>query len=420
VFAYRRILNPETAASYASMLYVIKGAKDYNTGKAGVEGLGVKALNDRTLQITLEHPTSYFLSMLHHYTFNPLPQHVVEKYGKAWSKPENIVTNGAYKIVEWKPQSYVKATRNEYYYNNANTKIDNVIYYTQEDRAAILKRFRSSEIDVADDFASDQYEWIVDNLKGQYDVSPYMGIYYFAINTKDKTMSNPKVREAINLAIDRDFITAKVLKSGEVPAYSFIPTGVKNYKPVELSFKNMSMDERKAKAKSLLAEAGYNASNPLSLEIAYNTSENHKKVSIAIANMLKDIGINYTLTNKEVAVHYKDMQQGNYQMGRAGWIADYDDPASFLYIGETGVGNNYAKFSNKQYDADFAKAKTLSNESARNNFYQAAERILLDSSSYIPIYYYVSHNLVSNRIEGFIPNVSNTHPAKYISFKEVK
>ncbi|MCL2566733.1 MAG: peptide ABC transporter substrate-binding protein [Alphaproteobacteria bacterium] len=419
-FAYKRILNPETASSYASMLYVIKGAKDYNTGKAGVEGLGVKAIDDKTLQITLEHPTSYFISMLHHYTFSPLPKHAVEKYGKEWSKPGNMVSNGAYKLVEWKPQSYVKAARNEFYYNNANTKIDNVVYYTQEDRAAILKRFRSNEIDIADDFASDQYEWIAANLPGQYDVSPYMGIYYFAINMKDKIMSNPKVREAINLAIDREFITSKVLKSGEIPATSFVPIGVKNYKPAEFSFKNMSKEERIAKAKQLLLDAGYNEQNPLSVEISYNTSENHKKVSIAVANMLKDIGINYTLTNKEVAVHYKDMQNGNFQIGRAGWIADYDDPASFLYIGETGVGNNYAKFSSKQYDDDFAKAKTLSSEAARNEFYKAAERILLDSAAYIPIYYYVSHNLVSNRIEGFIPNVSNTHPAKYISFKEVK
>lgn len=419
VYAYKRILNPNNSAPYADMLYIIKGAEGYNNGKLDAESLKVTALDDKTLIIELEYPASYFLSMLHHYTFFPIPKHTVEEYGNDWSSLGNIVTNGAYKITEW-DNTQIVATKNEFYYGSSEVKIENIIYCTEVDRDIILKKFRSKEIDIARDFDSSKYEWVLKNLSGQYDVFPYVGLYYFSINIKNRKLSDIRVREAINLSIDRDFITNKVLKSGEIPAYSIVPEGIKNYRPAELSFKSMSKTIRIEKAKHLLKEAGYSTSKPLEVEISYNTGEQNKKITIAVANMLKEVGINATISDTDIKNHYNNMQKGNYQIGRAGWISDYDDPLSFLYIGETGVLTNYAKFSNKHYDKLLEKAKKISKEAKRNEYYRQAEKELLESSSYIPIYYYVSKSLVSNRLQGFMSNITNIHPSKYIFFKETK
>lgn len=419
VYAYKRILNPENLTPYASILYIIKGAEGYNKGNLGEESLKVKAIDDKTLIIELEYPASYFLSMLHHYVFFPLPKHVVEAYGNNWSSIKNIVSNGAYKIVEWEPKSYLKAVKNEFYYGS-EAKIDSIVYYTQADREIVLKKFRSGDIDIARDFDSSQYEWIANNLAGEYDVFPYIGIYYFSINTKNKKLSDIRVRQAINLSIDREIITEKALKSGAVPAYSMVPHGIKNYRPAELSFKNMSKVARIEKAKELLKQAGYNKNNPLSIEISSNICEQQKKVLISVANMLKEVGIQSNITYIDTQSHYENMEKGKYEIGRVGWIADYDDPLSFLYLGESGVISNFTKFSNKEYDNLLKMAKKTPIEAKRNEYYKQAERILLDSYIYIPIYYYVSKNLISTKIQGFMPNIINIHPSKYIFFKKVK
>lgn len=415
-YGIKRILNPQTAAAYASLPYIIRGAQAYSEGKGSVDNVGIKALDDKTLQITLEYPAAYFMEMLTHYAFFPLPKHVVEKYGKEWSKPGHMVNNGAYQLVEWKPQSFVKAKKNPYFWDAKNTNIENVIYYTQEDRSAILKRYRAKEIDIVTDFSSDQYEWLMQNMKDQVESAPYLNIYYYSINitgSKNPALKDKRVRTALAMLIDREFITDKVLKSGEIPAYSFIPSGISGYKPSQVDWVKLDKKARVAKAKELLKATGYDANHPLSLEIAYNTAENHKKIAIAIANMWQSAGIKTTSYNTEVAVHYKNMQSLDYQIGRAGWVADYPEPSAFLYVGESGVGNNYAKFSNKKYDDYMKIAKSSSSKSLRYKYYQQAEAILLDEMPYIPLYYEVSKNIVSPRIEGWQNNTADIHLTRF-------
>ncbi len=420
VYSYRRILDPETAAPYSSILYIIKGAAEYNADKTKVHMLAVKALDTRTLEIHLNYPASYFVSMLTHYAFFPVPKHAIDKHGKAWTKAENIVSNGAYKLVDWKPQNYIKATKNDQFWDAPNTQIPNVIYYTQEDRSAVLKRFRAGEINIADDFSSDQYEWLKQNMAEEAIISPYMGIYYFSLNILSKdnpALGDPKVRNALSMAVDREFITEKISKSGEIPAYSFVPTGISGYSVAEVTWKSLSKDDRLKKAKELLKEAGFDKNNPLKLKISYNTSENHKKIVVAISSMWKDLGVEVTNINSEVAVHYKGLQDGDYQVGRAGWIADYEDPASFLYVAETGVTNNYARYSNKDFDRLFNAAKNTVDTKERNALYRQAEEIMLADMPYIPIYYYVSRSLVGKDIGGWHPNVANIHQSRFIYFK---
>jgi oligopeptide transport system substrate-binding protein len=308
VFSMQRILNPETAAEYASLLYIIEGAELVNKGEAKPESLAVTALDDRTLEIKLTGPAPYFLALLTHYTAYPVPRHVIEKVGKEWTKPENMVVNGPYKLVEWTPNTHVKLTRNDQYWDAASLALDNLTFYTQEDRAAVQKRFRAGEIDVAMDFASDQIDWLRKNLPEETRIAPYMGVYYYPINSSVEPFTDVRIRNALSMAINREAIVDKVLKTGELAAYSFVPPGVAYYdQPVEVDWKDVPFSERQATARALLAEAGYGPDNPLEFTLRYNTSENHKRIAVAVASMWKAIGVKAELFNSEVKVHYADL-----------------------------------------------------------------------------------------------------------------
>ncbi len=420
VYSYRRMLNPNSATSEASMLYIIKGAKEYNADETKVNNLAVRALESNVLEITLDYPAPYFLSLLVHYTYYPVPKHTIEKFAKEWTKPGNMVSNGAYKMVDRRVQNYVKAVKNDLFWDAGNTKINNVVYYTQEDRSTILKRFRANEIEWANDFASDQYEWLKENMKDEAIVSPALGIYFYTVHTasqKNPGLRDVRVRQALAMAVDRQFIVDKVVKTGEMPAYSFVPQGTAGYDIITFPWKDLSETDRLNKAKELLKEAGFDENNPLKLELSYSTSENHKKIVIALSDMWKKIGIESTNSNADTAVHFKNLQQGDYQIGRGGWYADFNDPATFLYLGQTGTSTNYSHYSNKEFDDLVYKAQRTIDNNERKKYYQQAEAIILRDLPYIPLYYYAYRNLVSKRISGWHTNLDGQHQTRFISFK---
>ena len=418
-YAFRRVLNPETAAEYASLLYIIKNAEAVNTGKLPVDQLGVKALDDKTLKIELVGPAPYFLSLLTHYTAYPLPAHVVEKYGKDWTKPEHMVSNGPYTLVEWLPNTHVKLAKNPKFYDAANVAIDEIIYYPQEDRAAVLKRFRAGEVDITRDFPSDQIDWLRKNLPEETRIAPYLGTYYYPINTAKAPFNDVRVRKALSMAVNREILTEKVLKTGEIPAYSFVPPGTANYgEPAYVDWKGLSFGERIRQAKALLAEAGFGPDNPLKFQLRYNTSENHKRIAIAVAQMWKQLGVQVELFNSEVKVHYADLKQGNFDVARAGWIADYNDAQNFLYLLETRTGaNNYGRYSNPEFDRLMMEAEKTADLKKRADLMRKAEALAMADQPIIPIYYYVSKNLVSKRVQGWQDAVNDIHRARWMTLK---
>jgi oligopeptide transport system substrate-binding protein len=418
VFALRRILDPAQAAEYASLLYTIKNAKPLNEGTMeGMDQLGVRALDPQTLEITLEGPTPYFIEQLTHYTAFPLPKHKVEELGDDWIKPGNIVGNGAYTVTEWLPNTHVKAEKNQAFYDADNVAIDTVYFYPAEERNAATKRFRAGEIDVQYDFASDQIDWLRENLPEETRIAPYLGIYYYAINTRKAPFDKQPLRQALAMAIDREAITDKILRTGEIPAYSFVPPGTGNYgAPAYVSWKDMPYEERVAKAKELMAEAGFGPDNPLKLTLRYNTSENHKKVAIAVAAMWKQLGIQTELFNAEVKVHYNDIQEGNFEVARAGWIADYNDAQNFLYLMDSATGVlNYAGFSNPDYDRLMAEAAQTKDLDARADLLRQAEAIAMEEMPNIPINYYVSKNLVAQAVKGWVDNTKDVHRTRWLT-----
>ena len=420
VFSLQRVLDPNTAAEYASLLYPIKNSEAANTGKAGLDTIGVKAIDDKTLEITLEAPTPYFLSQLTHYTAWPVPKHVIDKHGDAWTKKANIATNGAYVLDDYVPNTHVKLSRNPKFYDAANVKIDRIVYYPGEDRTAGLKRFRAGEVDVMTDFSSDQFSWMKENLAAETRIAPYLGIYYYPFNTRKPPFDDVRVRQALSMAIDREIIVDKVMGTGEIAAYSFVPPGVGNYgTPAYATWKGMTQADRVAKAIELLEQAGYSPGQPLEFVLRYNTSENHKRIAIAVSAMWKkSLGVKVELFNSEVKVHYADLKKADFQIARAGWIADYDDAQNFLYLLETRTGaNNYGGFSNPEFDRLMLAASKMVDLKARADLMRQAEAIVSSEQPIAPIYYYVSKQVVSTKVKGWVDNARDIHRARWLDLQ---
>ena len=420
-FAFRRLLAPETAAQYASILYTIKNAKHLNEATMDdMTNLGVKAVDDKTLEVTLEYPAPYFIEQLTHVTGYPVPKHKIEEVGEDWIKAGNLVSNGSYVFTEWVPNDHVTVVKNDAFYDADSVAIDQITFYPTEERNAGTKRYRAGELDIQYDFASEQIEWLNDNLPDETRVSPWLNTYYYTFNLEKPPFDNQAVREALAMAIDREAIVEKVLRTGEVPAYAMVPPGAGGYdQPGEVSWKDMDYDDRLAKAKELLDEAGYGPGNPLKFQLRYNTSEQHKKVAIAIAAMWKELGVQPELFNSEVKVHYNDLQEGNYEVARAGWAADFNDPQNFLFLMEGDTGPlNYARYDNADFNGLMNQSDVTTDPAERIKLMREAELIAMGQMPVIPIFYGVSKNLVSPRVQGYEDNVANVHPARFLSLAE--
>lgn len=420
VFAFQRLMDPENAADYAYLQYPIKNGEAINGGDITDLGeLGVKAIDDKTLEITLEQPTPYFIGALTHYTAYPVPQHVVEEHGADWVQLENIVTNGAYKPVEWVPGSHVTTTKNETYYDAANVSIEGAKFFTLEDESAALKRYRAGEFDILTEFPTDQFEWMQENLPGQAQVAPFAGLYYYVINSSMAPFDNADVRKALSMSINREVIGPQILGTGEIPAYSWVPPGMANYpNPAEVDWKDMPYGDKVAMAGELLAAAGYTQDSPLKLQLRYNTNENHKRIAVAIAAMWKAVGVEVELYNTETKVHYDELQDGVLEVARAGWLADYNDADNFLNLLKSGVNYNYGGWSNAEFDALINEANATVDVEARAAMLRQAEELALAETAAIPIYYYLARNVVSPKVKGFENNAFDIHRTRWLEIVE--
>lgn len=420
-FAFKRLFDPKEANEYAYLQYPIKNSAKIAAGEiTDFNELGVKALDDTTLEITLEAATPFFLQALTHYTAYPVPKHAIEKFGADWTKVENIVANGPFKIVEWVPGSFIRSVRNDSYYDAANVKIDEVTYNVTEDLAASLNRYRAGEFDIMTDFPSDQYELIKEQLPGQAHVVPFLGIYYYAMNQEKPEFQDIRVRQALTMAINRDVIGPDVLGTGELPAYGWVPLGTPNYEGEAYmpEWASLPYEEKVAKAAALMAEAGYTPENPLKIQLRYNTNDNHQRIAVAIGAMWKPIGVEIELFNAETAVHYDALRAGDFQIGRAGWLMDYPDASNTLDLLKTGVENNFGNFSNAEYDDLMAKASSEQDLVKRAELMHQAEKIAMDAFAAIPIYWYVSKNVVSPKITGFEDNAKDVHRHRWMTKSE--
>lgn len=418
VYSLRRIMMPETGAKYANILYPVKNAETINKGEAKPETLGVVALDDKTLEITLEQATPYFLELLTHQTGLPVHPASVEAHGTNFVKPENIVTNGAFTLAEFTPNDKLVAVKNANYHGADSVTIDKVIFYPIEDRASCVRRFEAGEIHSCSDLPTDQIAALRTKFGDQVHTPPYLGTYYYAFNMKKPPLDDARVRRALSLVVDREYIGEDIWGGTMVPAYSLVPPGINNYgEAVEADYKGKAMLDREDEALKLLGEAGFGPDKPLKLEIMYNTSENHKNTAIAIADMWKTIGVETTMVNRDLASHYAHLREkGDFDIARAGWIGDYSDPQNFLFLVESdNVGFNYANYANPEYDSLMDKAAAETDLEKRAEILREAETMFLRDLPFLPILYYSSHSLVSPKLSGWEDNLQNVHPTRLMS-----
>jgi oligopeptide transport system substrate-binding protein len=422
VYSFRRAVDPVTASPYSYILEPIVNAAEITGGKeADQTKLGVKAVDDYTVQVTLTAPTAHFLQLMRHNISFPVNKAVVEKFGKDWTRPENIVTNGPYKLADWKPQASLTMVKNPNFHDAASVKLDKIVYYPTEDISEEFKRFRAGELDVTNDVPSDQIATIKKDYAKEFHNEAYLGTYYYVINlTRDPLGKDVKLRKALALAIDRDLIVDKITQAGELPAYSWVPPGIPGYDQQALDFKSMKQSEREDLAKKLYQEAGYGPDKPLKLEILYNTSENHKKIAVAIQSMWKSVlGVDVTITNQEWKVYLDTRKQKNFDVARAAWIGDYVDPYTFLQMFLSTAGDqNDAGYNNKTYDDALAQAQKTVDQPARMKILQQSESTFLQDIPIIPIYHYNTKHLVSAKVSGWEFNLLDIHLGRYLSITQ--
>jgi oligopeptide transport system substrate-binding protein len=422
VFSLRRIMNPETGAKYANVLYPIKNAEKINKKAEGVklEDLGVTAVDDRTVRITLERPTPYFLELLTHQTGLPVHPASVEKFGKDFVKPENWVSNGAYTLKEWVPNSHIKMVKNTHFYDAANVQIDTIMYYPLPDLAAAARRFMAGEIQFTTDIPADQIKFLREKLGSQVSVSPYLGTYFLIVNSSKKPFDDVRVRQALAMSIDREFIAEEIWGGTMIPAYAFIPPGVGNYgKNADVPFKAVSPIDREEKAKALLKEAGFGPGKLLKVELRYNTTDNNRRTVVAIADQWKQIGVETSFINTDGKTHFAHLRDGgDFDVARYGWIADYSDPQNFLFLLESdNKGFNSGKYNNPAYDALMKKAANEIDLKKRADILNEAEKLSMTDMPWIPVLFYSSKNLVSSKLEGFVPNLRGAFPTRFFKLK---
>lgn len=419
VYSYQRMMDPATGSQYANLLFVIKNAEELNKGKVKPEEIGVKAIDPRTVQFTLTGPTPYFLEMLAHQSSFPVKKSVIDKFGKDWIKPENMVSNGPFKLVENVPHDHITLVKNPQHWDAKSVKLDKVNYIPTEDRSAALRRFQAGEIHMNDDIPTDQIKFLRANLKDEFRVAPYLGTYYFPFNTKKAPFDDARIRQALSLVVDREFLAEEIWGGTMLPGYSLVPPNTGSYgEPSWWPYKDMSPAAREDKAKELLKAAGYGPGlKPLKLEIRYNTSENHKKTSVALADMWKPLNVEVSLVNTDVKTHYAYLREHQpFDVARAGWIGDYNDPQNFLFLLQTITKSlNYAQYSNPEYDALMDKAAAEADSAKRIGYLKAAEKIAMRDEPYLILMTYSSKNLVSKKVKGWETNTLDYHPSRYLS-----
>lgn len=419
VYSWKRILTPDFPADYDSMLFVIKGAEAYKKSKDEApdwESVGIRAPDAHTLEVELINPTPYFPELIAFYTFFPVPQKVVEEFGNDWTRPENIVTNGAYELASYVDQKEIKLKKSPNYWDADNVAIEEATVRIIPDLNAVTNAYRADELHWTGTTlpVSQIAEFIT---HPDYRRDPLLGVYYFRVNVSDEDspLANADVRRALSLATDRDSLVEDVLSGLYEAADSYVPKNMPGYE----STTKVGYDARKAA--ELLKKAGYGeGGKPLpKITFLYNSDENHKLVAESIQKQWKsNLGVDIELVNKEWKIYLDDIDNLNYDIARAGWIGDYNDPMTFLGMFKTGDGNNDTGWSSAEYDALLEAASTEADPDKRVKILQEAETILVQDGPIIPIYFYTNNVLVSRDIKGLEPHNRDIHLLKYMSLSE--
>jgi oligopeptide transport system substrate-binding protein len=415
--SYRRMLTPTLASEYSYMHFVVKNAQAYNEGKiTDFNQVGYKALDDYTLQVTLDNPTPYFLSLLLHHSWFPVHLPTIAKYGdpyergSKWTRPGRFVGNGPFALAKWRVNDVIVVKKSPTYWDSDRVRLNEIRFYPIESNDTEERAFRAGQLHVTDTMPMSK----IDVYKAKYPslikAEQYLATYFYRVNVTKPPLNDKRIRRALALAINREEFVKNVMRGGQLPALCLTPPGTAGYTC------RTQLREDVAEAKRLLAEAGYPDGKGLPpIELLYNTTESHRIIAEAIQQMWKkNLGVEVHLVNQEWKVYLDSQRTLNYQICRAGWTGDYVDPNSFLDMWLTGGGNNETGWSNSEYDRLIAEASRTTDPEKRLEVFQKAEAILMDELPIIPIYFYTHICARRPEVKGWYPTILDNHPYKYV------
>jgi oligopeptide ABC superfamily ATP binding cassette transporter, binding protein len=411
-FSWKRVLDPKLESQYAYQLYYLAGAEDYNKGKGKAEDVGVKALDPKTLQVTLKQPTAYFDSLMAFYTYYPVSKKVVEA-NPDWAKdPKTFVSNGPFVLKEWTHNAKIVMDKNPNYFEADKVKIDGIDLDIIEDQSTVYQKYVAGEYNMVVELPTEVTAKLRAENNPELVIGPNVALYYYNLNPAIKPLNNVKVRKALSLALDRKVITDQITQGGQLPATAIVPPGLLDDTGKEFSEANKDMiktdiEEAKKLLTEGLAEEKMTPAD-VKLTILYNTSENHKKIAEAIQQMWnKELGINTTLENVEFKVKIDRENAHQFEISRSGWVGDYLDPMTFVDLWITGASNNYVNYSNPEYDKLVKEAQTSTDKKLRMDNMKKAEKMILEDMAIIPIYFYTHPYAVKPNVKGITKNAIN-------------
>ena len=418
--SYQRILTPSLASEYAYHLHYLENAEAFNVGELDdFTQVGVKAIDEHTLQMTLRSATPYLPEMLKHYSWFPVPVHVIAEHngltlqGAPWTRTENFVGNGSFVLKEWRVNQKIIAERSPTYWDRATVKLDQIHFYPIESIPTEENMFRTGALHKTNELTLSKREVYKRDFPESYRQDPYMGSYFYRVNVTRPPLDDVRVRKALALAFDRETIMTNVVKGGEQPAYNFCPPSIKFTARAQL-------EGDLETARQLLADAGYpNGEGFPRIEILFNTQDNHKVIAEAIQQMWRrNLGIDVGVYNQEWKVYLDSQDNLDYDVSRSGWIADYTDPSTFMDMWVTDGGNNDTGWSNAEYDALIEKSYNVASDEERMEIYQRLEEIIVEELPIIPVYFYTRVYALSPKVTGWPINVLDNRSWKYVGLTE--
>ena len=414
VYAFRRLLNPQTAASLAYFMYPLKNARAVNSGELAPAQLGATAESDLTLTLTLEQPYPHLPERLLYPTGYPVPEHSISIHGDDWIKAENWVSNGAYVLDEWRPQSHVALKANEHFHEPVAFSSARYLPLANEQNA--YNRYRAGEVHAIGGFPANELDHVRETMTEHLRVSPLLSMIYLVFNTTRPPFADARVREALAIVVDPEILTDKVQRTGNYPAKSFVPGLVSDYQAPIAPHHDQPMSERITRARTLLAEAGYGPDNPLEITLRYYDDGDGKRTNLAIASFWRQIGVTTKLHHTELKVHFSDLRQGDFEIAQAGWIGE-NNAGHYLDLLVSDAGNvNYGRYQNPAYDALMRRARSQADMEVRNDLMSEAEAVAMAEHPLLPLYSIAVKRLVHPELKGWHENHRDVHAIRYLSW----
>lgn len=416
VWSWQRALLPATRPVFPDLLFAVENGPAVAKGEAPPESLGVRALDDRTLEVRLSRPDPEFLHGLDNRGAYAVKREVVERHGADWVRPGNFVCNGPFTLAEYLPQGHVKVVRNPHYWDAANVRLEAAYFLPIQDSGTEFKSFRAGELDVTTTIPPNQIEWARENLPDALRIAPYTAAYFYYPNfEKEPWAGNPDLRRALMLSIDREVITEKIAKGGQVPAFGIVPSFIPGYPAPQFEWAGWTQEQRNAEARRLLEKAGYGpGGKPLEFEMLFNTLDTHRQIAIAMAAMWQQVlGAKVTLTNTEFRVLIGRMAERDFTgLVRRSWV--WDRPIKHLENFRDPTRRGGTGYDDPELRRLIDAAEATTDPEAYNALLAQAEARLIDQAAAIPVYYDTSRRLVAPYVKGWVDNPSDTHSLRWV------